>query len=609
MRKIVQMADISRAIPVPLLLVCMAMTGLAAAPVLAASATDGAIDWWNMGMKLFGGLALFLFGMEQMAEALKAVAGERMKVILAKLTTNRFMGAVTGAFVTAIIQSSSITTVLVVGFITAGLMSMSQSIGVIMGANIGTTITAQIIAFKVTKFSLLLVAVGFVMDFAGKREKIKHYGALIMGLGLIFFGLAVMSSGMKPLRSYEPFIMLMQDVSSPLIGIAIALAFTAAVQSSSATTGVVIALATQGLITLEGGIALILGANIGTCVTAGLAAIGKARDAVRVAVAHVTFNILGVLIIVWFIPYLAELVRAISPAAEALSGADKLAAETPRQIANAHTIFNVGFSLLFLPFVGVMARFCEMVVPTRELTAEEVASAKFKPKFLDELLIRTPAMALSMARREIVRMSQVVDGMLSAIPETVLVGNVTKMKEVRDQDDQVDALYAGISRYLAKVGRQNLSEADSDEAVALVTATSEVENIGDIVETHMSHLTSVCDANQVSFSDADLNFLKGCHQRMLEAFRTAMVAVEHDRRNAAKMVLDMEDDFIGDMDKYLAERQSQFMRQDHTAQEMAAFTVLSDLVENLKRIYDHTKRVAKLVTREVYSTALVTVAD
>ncbi len=592
-----------------MVLAMVVVATLAAAPVLAASGSGKPINWYVMTMQLAGGLAIFLYGMEKMSDALKIVAGDRLRDILGKLTTNRFMGLITGAGVTAVVQSSSITTVMLVGFVSAGLMTSVQSIGVIFGANIGTTITAQIIAFKVTKFSLLLVAVGFVMDFAGKREKIKHYGALIMGLGLIFFGLAVMSSGMKPLRSYEPFIMLMQDVSSPLIGIAVALAFTAAVQSSSATTGVVIALATQGLITLEGGIALILGANIGTCVTAGLAAIGKARDAVRVAVAHVTFNILGVLVIVWFIPYLADLVRAISPAAEALSGADRLAAETPRQIANAHTIFNVGFSLLFLPFVGVMARFCEMVVPTREFTAEEVASAKFKPKFLDELLIRTPAMALSMARREIIRMSQVVDGMLSAIPETVLVGNVTKMKEVRDQDDQVDALYAGISRYLAKVGRQNLSEVDSDEAVALVTATSEVENIGDIVETHMSHLTNVCDANQVSFSDADLNFLKGCHQRMLEAFRTAMVAVEHDRRNAAKMVLDMEDDFIGDMDKYLAERQAQFMRQDHTAQEMAAFTVLSDLVENLKRIYDHTKRVAKLVTREVYSTALVSVAD
>ena len=279
----------------------------AAAPVLAAADQSQSIDWWNMGMQLFGGLAVFLFGMEQMAEALKRVAGDRMKTILGKLTTSRVMGLVTGAFVTAIIQSSSVTTVMLVGFVTAGLMSLSQAIGVILGADIGTTVTAQIVAFKVTKYALLLVAVGFLLIFTGKRTTTKQYGALIMGLGLIFFGMGIMSAGMKPLRSYEPFILLMQNVSNPAVGILIATIFTGLVQSSSATMGVVIALASQGLITLEGGIALALGANIGTCATAGLAAIGKPREAVRVAVAHVTFKIVGVLLIVWFIPPFADL--------------------------------------------------------------------------------------------------------------------------------------------------------------------------------------------------------------------------------------------------------------------------------------------------------------
>ena len=208
------------------------LPALAALPHLRAprhspqSATAGEIDWLNMGMKLLGGLALFLFGMEQMADALKAVAGERMKIILAKLTTNRFMGAATGAFVTAIIQSSSVTTVLVVGFITAGLMSMAQSIGVIMGANIGTTITAQIVAFKVTKFALLMIAAGFGMLFFSKQEKIKQYGGMLMGLGLVFFGMSVMSDAMSPLRSYQPFLDLMTRMENPLIGILVAAGFT-----------------------------------------------------------------------------------------------------------------------------------------------------------------------------------------------------------------------------------------------------------------------------------------------------------------------------------------------------------------------------------------------
>ena len=199
----------------------------------------------------------------------------------------------TGAFVTAIIQSSSVTTVILVGFVSTGLMSLSQAVGVILGANIGTTITAQIVAFKVTKYALVLVSAGFLTQFVAKQDKIKQYGMLVMGLGLIFYGMSVMSAGMKPLRSFEPFIALMGSVENPIIGIAVAAAFTGLVQSSSATLGVIIALALQGLITLEAGIALALGSNVGTCVTAGLAAIGKSREAIRVAVAHVGFNVIG----------------------------------------------------------------------------------------------------------------------------------------------------------------------------------------------------------------------------------------------------------------------------------------------------------------------------
>ncbi|MGB5465682.1 MAG: Na/Pi symporter, partial [Sedimenticolaceae bacterium] len=212
-------------------------------PAFAADGSGQSIETGTMLMQLLGGLALFLFGMDQMSDALKAVAGERMKAVLAKLTTNRYMGAITGAFVTAIIQSSSVTTVLVVGFITAGLMSMSQSIGVIMGANIGTTITAQIVAFKVTKAALLMVAVGFGMSFISKNDKIRQYGNMLMGLGLIFFGMSIMSDAMKPLRTYQPFLDLMVTMENPFVGILTAAAFTALIQSSSATTGIVIVMA------------------------------------------------------------------------------------------------------------------------------------------------------------------------------------------------------------------------------------------------------------------------------------------------------------------------------------------------------------------------------
>lgn len=292
--------------------------------VLAAEESAEVVDWPRMAMGLFGGLALFLFGMEQMSDSLKSALGDQMKVLLAKLTRNRFTGAFTGAFVTAIIQSSSVTTVLVVGFVSAGMMTMSQSIGVIMGANVGTTVTAQIVAFKVEEAALWMIAIGFLMMFTTKQERIKHYGNMLMGLGLIFYGMGLMGDGMNPLRSYEPFLQLMANMDNPLLAILVGALFTALVQSSSATTAIVITMAGQGLISLEAGIALAFGANIGTCITAQLAALGKPREALRAAVVHLIFNVGGVLIWLPFISMLAIWVTGFSPTHPELEGTSTL---------------------------------------------------------------------------------------------------------------------------------------------------------------------------------------------------------------------------------------------------------------------------------------------
>ncbi len=307
----------------------------------AETSTHNELEWSEMFMGLFGGLALFLFGMEQMSDALKSALGDQMKALLAKLTSNRFTGALTGAFVTAVIQSSSVTTVLVVGFVSAGMMTMAQSIGVIMGANVGTTITAQIVAFKVEEAALWMVAIGFLMSFTAKRERVKHYGSMLMGLGLIFYGMSLMGDAMHPLRSYEPFLQLMSRMDNPLMAILVGALFTALVQSSSATTAIVITMAGQGLISLEAGILLAFGANIGTCITAQLAALGKPREALRAAVVHLVFNVGGVLIWLPFVSMLASWVVGVSPVHPELEGTARLAAEVPRQIANAHTLFNL----------------------------------------------------------------------------------------------------------------------------------------------------------------------------------------------------------------------------------------------------------------------------
>ncbi|MHC4996690.1 MAG: Na/Pi cotransporter family protein, partial [Planctomycetota bacterium] len=348
---------------------------------------------------LLGGLAIFLFGMEQMTDALKSVAGGVMSNVLRRLTRNRISAAITGAFVTAVIQSSSVTTVLVVGFISAGLMSLQQSIGVIMGANIGTTVTAQIIAFKITKYALAIIAVGFAAMFLARRSTWQLYGAMVMGLGMIFLGMGFMSEATTPLRSYEPFIDLMQRMDRPALGILVAAAFTALVQSSSATTGIVIVLASQGFITLEAGIALAFGANVGTCVTAALAAMGKPQEAKQASCVHFLFNVIGVLIWLPLIGPLAEVVSAVSPTRPDLTGVERLAAETPRQIANAHTVFNVANTAIFIWFTGPLASLVARFLPSHP----EVIPKKAKPKHLQDVYLDTPTLALDSVRRETVR--------------------------------------------------------------------------------------------------------------------------------------------------------------------------------------------------------------
>lgn len=575
----------------PLLLSLGILVYFAAAPVFAGAEDDAGMDWGVMTMQLLGGLALFLYGMEQMADSLKAVAGDRIKTILAKLTDSRIVGLITGAFVTAVIQSSSVTTVMLVGFVTAGLMSLSQAIGVILGADIGTTITAQIVAFKVTKYALLLVAIGFIMLFASKNEKTKQYGGMLMGLGLIFFGMGIMSDGMEPLRSYEPFIHLMQNVSNPLVGILVAMLFTGLVQSSSATMGVVIALALQGLITLEAGIALALGANIGTCVTAGLAAIGKPREAVRVAVAHVTFKVVGVLLILPFIPYFAEFIRYISPTAEAgLVGMDRLANETPRQIANAHTVFNISIAVLFLPLTGLFARFCEWVVPDRPLEAETVIA---QTKYLDDELLSTPSLALDRVRLEILHMGETVREMLARIMPAIIKGNRESLSKIEVMDDQVDILYADIVRYLGKISKHTLSENQTTELMRLMEAASDLENIGDIIETNLVVLGNERIDAGVSISEPTQEVLNGFQKTIIKAVDAAVQAVSQRNELAAQAVLSMKGEITQTAESAAVHEAQRLVAEEPNR--IPAYTIEMDIIEKQKRVYYFAKRMAKTV--------------
>ncbi|MFC1324991.1 MAG: Na/Pi cotransporter family protein [gamma proteobacterium symbiont of Ctena orbiculata] len=565
---------------------CMSL----ALPVFADGAADAGIEWGVMGMKLFGGLALFLFGMEQMADALKAVAGGRMKSILAKLTTNRLMGAVTGAFVTAVIQSSSVTTVLVVGFITAGLMSLSQSIGVIMGANVGTTITAQIVAFKVTKAALLMIGVGFTLLFAAKQERIKHYGAMLMGLGLVFFGMSIMSDGMKPLRSYQPFLDLMISMEDPLVGILVAAGFTGLIQSSSATTGIVIVMASQGFITLPAGIALAFGANIGTCVTAMLAAIGKPREAVRAAIVHVIFNIAGVVLWLAFIPQLAEVVTLISPSHPELSGVARLGAETPRQIANAHTIFNLANTLIFIGLTVQFARLVEWLIPDRLLEEEGLAVSA---KYLDDELLATPSLALDRVRLEVLHMGERVMEMVDKIMPAILTGDHKSLDDVAMLDDEVDILYEQIIDYLGKISKQSMTDTQTEEFLSLMAAVGDLENIGDTIETNMVALGHERIDHGFSISDPTKDVLNGFHKVVKKSVDGAVQAVSQLNTQVAQSVIEMKDE-INRMAASAAVHQASRLVAEEPNR-IAAYTTEVDIIEKQKRIYYFAKRMAKTV--------------
>ena len=564
-------------------------------PSFAAEGSSDSLDWADMAKGLFGGLALFLFGMEQMSDALKSALGEQMKVLLGKLTRNRFSGALTGAFVTAVVQSSSVTTVLVVGFVSAGMMSMSQSIGVIMGANVGTTVTAQIVAFKVEEAALWMIFIGFLMMFLAKRESVKHYGSMLMGLGLIFFGMSLMGDGMRPLRSYDPFIELMQDVSGNYaLAILLGAIFTALVQSSSATTAIVITMAGQGLISLEAGIALAFGANIGTCITAQLAALGKPLEAKRAAMVHLIFNVAGVVIWLPFISVLATWVIGVSPTHSELEGTARLAAEVPRQIANAHTVFNVINTLIFIGLTGYMAKLVERLIPARVVVEKEI----IRPKYLDEALIETPAIALQNARFEIARMGEIVGQMFTELRQGLLDRDRKKLENVRSMDDKLDVLEAAIFNYLSEIRKQELTQRESEDIGLSMAVADEFESIGDVMETDLVNLGYHAMDKGIKASDALRFLFQQLGDKIAEAMELTVRAVKDLDELAADQVLTMKADIDHLIDEALAIQSEALANMDEDQVERMRMEMTA--LENLKRMHTYLKRIArKILPREV----------
>ena len=479
---------------------------------------------------LFGGLGMFLYGMEMMSDGMKMTAGNSMRAILKKLTSNRFIAVFVGAFITMIIQSSSATTVMLVSFVNSGLLNFVQALGVILGSNIGSTVTAQIVAFKVTDYALLLIAVGSIMTLFSKKDTAKHIGFVILGFGLLFYGMKVMSDTMKPLRTDPTFNIILTSFENPFLGIIAGAVFTALIQSSSATTGIVITLASSGSITLEAGIPLILGANIGTCITALLAGLKATRDAKRVAIGHVLFNVIGVLVFCFWIPTFADLVAQTTD-------------NVPRQIANAHTIFNIVSTILFIPFAPFISRTIIRYFPDKEKLRNIEKPAILN---LDEKVLSYPTAAINNAQAEI---SGVV-----GLTERVVGSLVSPFITDKDQSDvenpelnlitglhqrleKIKYLNENISNYLIKISQQDLTSHQSREVFALVSATNYLNSINDTVKVKFENLIGKKESLDEGFSDAGQEEILVYHAKLLKQIkRLNKYFAKYDRAKATKIM-------------------------------------------------------------------------
>ena len=526
---------IKNSLPMTICLLMAVPSFLLASSAAGSSGKD--ISWFLMVTGLFGGMGMFLYGMEMMSDGMKIAAGNKMRTVLEKLTSNRFLAVGVGAFVTMVIQSSSATTVMLVSFVNSGLLSFVQGLGVILGSNIGSTVTAQIVAFKVTDYALALIAVGAIMALFSKKGSTKNIGFVILGFGLLFYGMKVMSDTMKPLRSNDAFIRILASFENPLMGILAGAAFTALIQSSSATTGIVITLASLPVlpgqppaITLEAGIPLIFGANIGTCVTALLAGLNASREAKRVAIAHVTFNVAGVALFCFWIPTFADWISNTSD-------------NIPRQIANAHTIFNIIATVVFIPFTPLIARLIIKYFPDKEIDRDISKPAVMN---LDENVFDTPAIAITNAQAEI----RGVVGLLERVVGSVAIPFISSesLHDIENEDEdfekglqnrieKITYLNNEISSYLIKINNQDLTDSQSREVFTLVSVVNNINSIKNSVNLRLHDLLIKKESESENLSANLIDEVESYHKKMVKQIkRLGKFFEKYDQEKIDKIV-------------------------------------------------------------------------
>lgn len=548
-------------------------------------------DIFQTAFGLLGGLAVFIFGMNMMSECLQKAAGEKMKTILGVLTKNPVMGVLAGALVTAVLQSSSATTVMVIGFVSAGLMSLPQAISVILGANIGTTMTAQLMAFKISDYIWMIIFIGFAIFFLSKKEKVKSVGQTIFAFGLLFVGIETMSSVMKPLANSPVFVILMEKVSNiPILGLLLGTVMTVVVQSSSATIAVLQSFASQpgadgvsSVIGLAGAIPILLGDNIGTTITALLASVGQSKNAKRTAVAHSVFNITGSLIFIWIIPLFARFVQLISPKGNEID-------VISRQIANAHFSFNLINTLIWLPLLPIMVKIVTFLVK-----GDEVQSQEESLKFIDSRVISQPVVALHLARQEVLAVFESLQGLMDQV-KTCFVKNSTEiLKEVDQKTKRMDAISQEIAQYMSALfASGGLTEEQSTEAAELLYVVNDIDKICDRC-IDLSHISGEKIFNEYHFSEAAIEELEKCFIFVSDMLQKTSVSFTNTDKALALEILE-DADKLKNMERKCRKNHVKRIKKNSCKPEMTGVFVAA--LQNLERIGNSCINIAEEIVEQ-----------
>lgn len=534
--------------------------------------------WYTVVLGLVGGMGLLLYGMQILSEGLQKIAGAKLRTIMSTLTHNRFSALVVGAAITILFQSSTATTVILVGLTSAGIMTLKQTLGVILGADIGTTVTAQLIALKVTEIALPIVGLGATIIFFTSRDRYRRYGQVLMGFGLLFLGLKIMSEVMYPLRDNPLFPEMMAKMGGiPLLAMLLAAVFTFLIHSSAASVGIIMVLSMQGLIGLHAAIYLLFGANIGTSFTAVLSSLGSSREAQRVATAHLLFKVAGVILFLPFVGHFAALLERIT-------------SSPGYQVANAHTFFNIAIAVLFIPFIKQFSALLMKIVPEKKEAGEV-----FKPRYLDMKLINTPAIALGLATKEINRTFDYVYDMTKDITRMIEKNDVSLLDQVAKKEERVDILFKEISEYLTNVLRQPHSKQEFLKCMGLVNIVNDLEHIGDIIEKNVTYLAQCKIDGHCTFSEEGWDEISIMHKRVCDLMQMTNTAFVTSNRELAQKAYSLQP-AITKMERHLRVLHIHRLRINADSEEVGA--VHLDLINALLRISEHVRNIAWEVANE-----------